>query len=355
MKKLSPLLLCAAFSVSLLRGQLPVALNSASTFSVLGASTVTNSGPTVVNGNLGLSPGTALTGFPPGAVVGGTIHIADGPAGSAQGDLTTAYNDAAGRTGPMVVAGDLGGLTLTPGIYKSTSSLGITGVVTLNGQGNANSVFIIQVASALTTAVSSQVVLVGGAQAANIFWQIGSSATLGTNSIFHGTILAQVSISLGTGATLNGRALARTGAVTLLSNTIDNPGPASGGPPGALTLTCPANSAQISSAYTSLVAATGGTPPYTFSITSGSLPPGLSLSATTGAITGTPANLGTNTFGANVVDSASGIAANTCSITTASGPSLTPAPSSLILVLTGFAGIALYRSRKRVLWLVRRS
>jgi hypothetical protein len=139
--------------------------------------------------------------------------------------LTAAYIDAAGRTTPAIVAGDLGGLTLAPGLYKSTSSLGITGVLTLDGQGNSNSVFIFQVGTALTTATSSQVALIGGAQAANIFWQIGSSATLGTYSIFNGTIMAQASVTIATGAALTGRALARTGAVTLDSTTAGNPGP----------------------------------------------------------------------------------------------------------------------------------
>jgi hypothetical protein len=151
------------------------------------------------------------------------------PKSLAQGDLTVAFNDAAGRTTPVIVAGDLGGQTLTPGLYKSTSTLGITGVLTLDGQGNVNSVFIFQIASGLTTASGSQVVLQGGAQAANIFWQVGSSATLGTNSIFNGTILAQASVTLATGATLNGRALARTGAVTLDSSTAVNPGPSTSG------------------------------------------------------------------------------------------------------------------------------
>ena len=369
------------------------------------------------------------------------MHVADGPAGSAQGDLTIAYNDAAGRTVPAIVAGDLGGLTLMPGLYKSTSTLGITGVLALNGQGNPNSVFIFQVGSALTTAVGSQVVLIGGAQAANIFWQVGSSAVLGTNSIFQGTIMAQASITLTTGATLNGRALARTAAVTMDSNTIINPGPpTTGGTPPGLTLTCPASTATIGVAYSSLLGATGGTPPYMFSIATGSLPPGLSLSASTGAITGTPtgsggvasfgANVldstsgtasqncsistsvgvpptltlacpasaaqvgtvydsflvaaggtriytfsiqtgslppglslgasagvingtptgggGTNTFVASVLDSASHTATQNCSISTSGIPPTTPAPSSLILVLTGFACMALYRSRVRV-------
>ena len=225
MKKLRILLPCVTLGVCLQAAQLPVNLNSAGTFTVLGASTVTSTGPTVVNGNLGVSPGSAVTGFPPGIVVGGALHVADGPAGTAQSDLTAAYIDAAGRTTPAIVAGDLGGLTLAPGLYKSTSSLGITGVLTLDGQGNSNSVFIFQVGTALTTATSSQVALIGGAQAANIFWQIGSSATLGTYSIFNGTIMAQASVTIATGAALTGRALARTGAVTLDSTTAGNPGP----------------------------------------------------------------------------------------------------------------------------------
>jgi type VI secretion system secreted protein VgrG len=302
--------------VCLQAAQLPVNLNTAGSFTILGASTVTNTGFTIVNGNVGISPGSAVTGFPPGTVVGGALHVADGPAGTAQSDLTAAYIDAAGRTLPAVVAGDLGGLTLPPGLYKSTSSLGITGVLTLDGQGNSNSVFIFQVGSGLTTATSSQVVLIGGAQAANIFWQVGSSATLGTYSIFNGTIMAQASVSIATGAALNGRALARTGAVTLDSNTGINPGPpvTSGSPP-ALAVSCPQSTALVGVAYNSLVAASGGTPPYTLSINPGSLPPGLILNAATGAVTGTPTGAGgTSAFTANALDSLSASATNACSI-----------------------------------------
>jgi hypothetical protein len=207
-------------------GQASVVLGTSSGFAVLAGSTVTSSGATTVNGDLGVSAGTAVTGFPPG-LVNGVIHAGDAAAAQAQLDLTTAYNDAAGRTvGAVTVAGNLGGLTLTPGLYKSTSSLEISsGDLTLDAQGNANAVFIFQMASTLTTTSGRQVILSGGAKAANIFWQVGSSATLGTTSVFKGTIMADQSISLTTGATLDGRALARIGAVTLDANIITIPAP----------------------------------------------------------------------------------------------------------------------------------
>jgi hypothetical protein len=154
--------------------------------------------------------------------VNGTIHAGDGVAAQAQLDLTTAYNDAAGRTvGAITVAGNLGGQTLAPGLYKSTSSLEISsGDLTLDAQGDANAVFIFQMGSTLTTTTGRQVILSGRATAANIFWQVGSSATLGTTSVFEGNIMAFASITLTTGATLNGRALARSGAVTMDANTV---------------------------------------------------------------------------------------------------------------------------------------
>ncbi|MCW2967264.1 MAG: hypothetical protein JWM71_1036 [Solirubrobacteraceae bacterium] len=196
-----------------------VGLGTAGSYGVLAASTVTNTGPSTINGDLGLSPGTAVTGFPPGTVNGAT-HVADAAAAQAQADLTTAYNDAAGRTPASTVAGDLGGQTLTPGVYKSASSLGLTGTVTLNAQGDAGAVFIVQVGSALTTASGSSVSLINGAQACNVFWQIGSSATFGTNTVFSGSVLALTSISFNDGVTLAGRALARNGAVTLIDDHI---------------------------------------------------------------------------------------------------------------------------------------
>jgi hypothetical protein len=213
-------------------GQAPVALGAATTFAVLAGSTVTSIGGTTVNGDLGVSPGTAVTGFftvdaGPGLVNGTIYNATPGPAATAQGDLTTAYNDAAGRTvGPITVAGNLGGQTLAPGLYKSSSSLEISsGDLTLDAQGDANAVFIFQMASTLTTTSGRQVILSGGAKAANIFWQVGSSATLGTTSVFKGTIMADQSITLTTGATLEGRALARIGAVTLGANVITIPVP----------------------------------------------------------------------------------------------------------------------------------
>lgn len=188
-------------------------------FSVLAGSTVTNTGSTTVSGDVGVSPGTAVTGFPPG-LAGGTIHTADGAAAQAQAALTAAYIDAAGRSGGTSVAGDLVGLTFTAGVYKSTSSLAISGDVTLDAQGDPAAVFIFQISSTLTTASGSHVVLANGAKACNVFWQVGSSATLGTNSVFKGNILALTSITITTGVNLEGRALARNGAVTLDADVI---------------------------------------------------------------------------------------------------------------------------------------
>ena len=201
--------------------ELPVNLGKAGNFAVLAGSTVTSSGATIIKGDLGLWPGTSIIGFPPGKVIG-TEHINDPTAKAAQGDLTTAFNDAAGRTtAPTVVAGNIGGQTLPPGLYKSTSSLAISsGDLTLDGQGNANAVFIFQIASTLVTTSGRQVILIGGAQAANVFWQVGTSATIGTTSHMKGNIMADQSITIDTGATLDGRALARIGAVTMDSNLI---------------------------------------------------------------------------------------------------------------------------------------
>jgi len=203
--------------------QTAVSLGTAANFEVLAGSGVTNTGKTNVTGNLGVSPGTAVTGFGPGTgTVSGTISTgATSPAGTSQNDLTTAYNNAQGLTlCPITVSGDLGGQTLAPGLYKSTSSLAITGTLTLDAQGNANAVFIFQIASTLTTASGAKIVLANGAQAANVFCAVGSSATLDTHSVFKGTIMAYASITITTGAELDGRALARVAAVTMDTDTV---------------------------------------------------------------------------------------------------------------------------------------
>lgn len=202
----------------------PVPLGLTGAFAVLAGATVTSAGLTAIYGDLGSGPGTAVEGFPPGTI-SGMIHAGDAATTLAQADLTTAYIDAASRNvATITVAGNLGGQTLPPGLYKSTSSLAISsGDLTLDAQGDANAVFIFQMASTLTTTAGRQVILSGGAQAANIFWQVGSSATLGTATIFKGTIMAQESITMETGATLHGRALARIGAVTLDANTVTLP------------------------------------------------------------------------------------------------------------------------------------
>jgi len=198
-----------------------VPLGTAGNFGVLGGSTVTNTGPTIVNGNVGVSPGSSVTGFPPGIVSGGTIHSNDAVAMQAQNDLTTAYNTAAGTPCTVDLTGiNLGGLTLTPGVYCFTSSAQLTGTLTLNSLGNPLSSFIFKIGSTLTTASNSSVVMINSGSSCNVFWQVGSSATLGTGSAFAGNILSLTSITMTTGSTLSGRALARNGAVTLDTNSV---------------------------------------------------------------------------------------------------------------------------------------
>jgi hypothetical protein len=199
-----------------------VAMAGTSGLAVLAGSAVTNTGATNITGDLGLSPGTSIGGFPPG-ILTGTQHINDATASQAKLDLTAAYNDAAGRTSTDIVtlSGNIGGLTLTPGLYKSTSSLSISsGDLTFDAKGDADAVFIIQIASTLTTTSGRKVILSGGALASNIFWQVGSSATFGTTSVFKGVVMVMQSITFNTGATLDGQALARTGGITMAGNTI---------------------------------------------------------------------------------------------------------------------------------------
>ena len=210
-------------------------LGTAESFAVLGASTVTNTGPSVINGDLGLSPGTDVTGFPPGEVNGAT-HVTDAVAAQAQEDAESAYINLAGQPCDVVLTDrDLGGLTLTPGVYCFSSSAQLTGPLTLDAQGDPDAVFIFQIGSMLTTASASSVNLIGEANPCNVFWQVGSSATLGTETDFVGTVIANQSITANTGADVEGRLVALNGAVTLDTNTVDVSGCAT----GATTTTVP--------------------------------------------------------------------------------------------------------------------
>jgi Ice-binding-like len=195
-----------------------VDLGSANSFSVLAGSTVTNTGPTSMFGDLGLSPGSSVTGAPH---VLGAIHVDDAVSIGAKNDLTTAYNDAASRPTSGSAGTDLAGQVFTPGVRSASSSLLLSsGSVTLNAQGDPNAVFIFKIGSTLITGSNTSVSLINGAQACNVFWQIGSSATLGTGTRFVGTIMALATITAKTAATIHGRLLAGTGAVNLDTNTI---------------------------------------------------------------------------------------------------------------------------------------
>jgi hypothetical protein len=205
--------------------QVSVPLAGSSNFAILAGSAVTSTGATTISGDLGLSPGTSVNGFPP-AILTGNQHINDNVANQAKLDLTVAFNNAAARTCTDIVtlSGNIGGLTLTPGLYKSTSTLSISsGDLTLDARGNANAVFIFQIASSLTTTSGRQVILSGGALASNIYWQVGSSATFGTTSVFKGNVMASQSITFNTGATLDGRALTSIGGITMAGNAIVKP------------------------------------------------------------------------------------------------------------------------------------
>lgn len=269
----------------------PIGLGTAAAFGVLGAATVTNTGPSIVNGDLGLSPGTAVTGFPPG-LVNGTVNATNAVAAQAQSDLATAYNVAASLTPMRSGLTDLVGLTLVPGVY-SGGALSLSGTLTLSG--TAESVWVFQAASTLITASGSSIVITGGANACNVFWQVGSSATLGSGSAFTGTVMANESITATTAATVEGRLLAGVGelsteAVTLDTNTIT--APTGCAPDGAViespTITSGTPSAGTVGTPYSFAVTASGTPSPSFAVTAGSLPAGLSLDAVTGLIAGTP-------------------------------------------------------------------
>jgi hypothetical protein len=210
-----------------------VNLGTVSPFVVLGGSTVTNEGSSVLNGDLGLSPGSSITGFNE-AVVNGVTHDGDAVAAQAQADLTTAYNVTAGQPispGNDLTGTDLGGLKLTAGAYGFSTSAQLTGQLTLDAQGDPNAQFVFVIGSTLTTASASSVVLVNGASPCNVYWKIGSSATLGSTTSFAGNLMSLASISVNNGVTVVGRLLAREGAVTLINDVLSTPNCATGSTP----------------------------------------------------------------------------------------------------------------------------
>lgn len=243
----------------------PVGLGTAAAFSVLAHSTVTNTGPSLLSADVGVSPGSAVTGFPPGIILG-TTQVANGVASTAKADALVAFNDADGRVLPAAVPNDLVGLTLLAGLHASPGPMSLSGEVTLDGGGDPDAVFIFQSPSTLITGSDALVTLTNGAQACNIVWQVDSSVTLGTDTAFQGTILAAASITLTTGATLQGRAHALNGAVTLDTNTITS-GDCEIEPPipsGSATVTTPppatATTTLTSPGATGLTSAPGPVP-----------------------------------------------------------------------------------------------
>jgi len=197
----------------------PVGLGTAESFAVLAGTGITNTGPTTITGDIGTFPTATITGLT-SLTLSGTNHAGDSVTQGAKTDLTTAYTTAAGEGPTTAIPADLVGKTLKPGVYNSASAVGLSGVLTLDAAGDPNAVWVFQAGSTLITASGSRVVMLNGAQSCNVYWQVGSSATLGTNSRFTGTILALTSISLQTGATVDGRVLARDGSVTMDTNTI---------------------------------------------------------------------------------------------------------------------------------------
>ncbi|MDP9194701.1 MAG: ice-binding family protein [Acidobacteriota bacterium] len=279
-----------------------ISLGTAQNFGALAGSTVTSTGATTVSGDVGVSPGSAVVGFPPGVIVGGAIHSNDAVAMQAQNDLTTAYNNIAATPCTVDLTGqNLGGLTLTPGVYCFSTSAQLTGALTLDALGNPNPLFLFKIGSTLTTASGSSVTVINGGSSCNtVYWQVGSSATLGTGTAFTGDILALSSITLTAGANTSGRALARNGAVTLDTNNVNTCG----------VMVCPIITVnpptlpdgEVGTPYNQLVSASGGTAPYTFSVSSGALPTGLTLNTGSGAITGTPTVAGTFIFSITATD-----------------------------------------------------
>ena len=315
-----------------------ISLGTAQNFGVLGGSTVTNTGATTVTGDVGVSPGTAVTGFPPGLVVGGSIHNNDAVAVQAQSDLTIAYNAIATTPCTVDLTGqNLGGLTLTPGVYCFSSSAQLTGALTLDALGNPDALFLFKIGSTLTTSSGASVTVINGGTSCNqVYWQVGSSATIGTGSLFAGDILALTSITLTTGAETSGRVLARNGAVTLDTNDVNACGPVVAC--AVITVDPPTlPNGTVGVGYNQVVSASGGTSPYTFAVSTGALPTGLSLNPTTGAISGTPTAVGSFDFTITATD-ANGCPGSRLYTVTIAGPGCPVITLSAIALPPGRVG-----------------
>jgi hypothetical protein len=344
-------LLCASTRVEAQATAPP--LGTAQNFAVVGATTVTNTGSSLITGDLGLSPGTSVTGFPPGQVIG-TIHAANAVALQAQTDTTTAYNNLAGQTCTSNRTGqDLGGQTLTTGVYCYSSSAGLTGTVILDAQGNPNAVFIFQIGSTLTTASNASVVLINGAQSCNVFWQVGSSATLGGGTTFVGNVLALTTITLVTNAGVSGRLLARNGAVNLDTNTVVRATCATAPGPGCPAITLSpilAPNGTVGVAYNQTITASGGTAPYTFAVTAGALPAGLTLT-TAGVLAGTPTTAGGFGFTVRATDANGCFAEITYAVVIASAvPTLAQWAMIALSGLLAVSGYVALRRRRPTAW-----
>lgn len=314
----------------------PIGLGTATSYAVLAGSTITNTGPSVLNGDRGLSPGSDVTGFPPGTL-NGTPHTADAEALQAQADLTVAYVDAAGATPATAVATELGGITFTPGTYTG-ATLGLTGTVTLDAGGDPDAVFLFKTSSTLITASNSSVVLIGAANPCNVYWQVSSSATLGTGTDFVGTVMALTSIAADTGADVEGRLLARNGEVTLDTNVITRPTCAVL-PPGTTTTTATTTSSTPGStiATSTTITPSSTTPP------SSSIPAATTTTTLVGGPTGSGGGGGGGGRGGGGGGGTPGTTTGTLART---GSNLRPL--AIGGLLTCAAGISIMAGRRRL-------